>query len=174
MTRWLYKSFRHSQNFTESLIIIMGNLLENHSTVWRHQTKKNANDYFLFIVKKKKMKFLFFALGVWQEPLSCRDIQFGPQGNSASAEGNMLKVKFKSHCSSHPEGCKISPPHLTPGPLREWRAVAALRSTPQVQPSQQSARHRGNRQHFHSLWYDPAGNRTQNLPVSQGLLWVLW
>lgn len=32
-------------------------------TVWRHQTKKNANDYFLFIAKKKKkMKFLFFAL----------------------------------------------------------------------------------------------------------------
>lgn len=31
-------------------------------TVWRHQTKKNANDYFLFIVKKKEDEILVFGL----------------------------------------------------------------------------------------------------------------
>lgn len=60
-------------------------------------SKKNANDYFWFIVKEnKKMKLLFFCL-------RCMTIviifQFGSQESSASAERNMLKAKFRSHCS---------------------------------------------------------------------------
>lgn len=43
----------------------------------------------------------------------------------------MLKAKLKSQCSSSPEGCKISPPHLTPVPLSERRAAAVPGQPPQ-------------------------------------------
>lgn len=62
----------------------------------------------------------------------------------------------------------IPNPNLTHYPPTE-RRVAAL--TPQFKPSILSAKQGGNGDHLCSLWYDPVGDQTLNLPVSARALY---
>lgn len=82
-----------------------------------------------------------------------------------------LEMKSKFQGLLHPEGCEISPPHLAHLPLREWWAAVVLRpgingwsncTIPILKRECQA----GRQWVPFSLWYDMAGDRSHNLPVS--------